>query len=73
MVCDPEVTGARVAGVSPDAPGPGGGVDDENILTHVVPLAQAHAWLQQQQAQGKAICSRVYAALYWLSCEAVAD
>ncbi len=49
--------------------GAGGGVDDEDITTHIVPLNCAHAWLLQQQAQGKAVCSRIYAALYWLSQE----
>ncbi|MGJ8668563.1 MAG: NUDIX hydrolase [Oceanococcus sp.] len=47
----------------------GGGVDDENIITHVVPIREIHAWLATQQAQGKAICSRIYAALYWLALE----
>lgn len=50
----------------------GGGVGDENIRTHLLPLQTAPAWLASQQAAGKVICSRVYAALYWLSQESAA-
>lgn len=47
----------------------GGGVDNENITVHVVPLAQIDAWLEAQRAQDRLIDSRIYAALYLLSRE----
>lgn len=43
----------------------GGGDDSENITVHVVPLSQAHEWLEGQRAQGLLIDSRIYAALYF--------
>ncbi|ULQ47283.1 NUDIX hydrolase [Flagellatimonas centrodinii] len=44
----------------------GGGVDGENITVHVVPLASVHPWLRAQQAAGKPVEPKVWAALYWL-------
>ena len=32
--------------------GDGGGVDDENILVHAVPRAEAPAWLMRKRAEG---------------------
>ncbi|MGH8460729.1 MAG: NUDIX hydrolase [Stenotrophobium sp.] len=43
----------------------GGGVDDENITVHVVPLASVQDWLLQQSAQGLLIEPRVYTGLYF--------
>ena len=43
----------------------GGGVDDEDIRVHVVPLATAHDWLAQQAKQGLLVEPRVYTGLYF--------
>ena len=45
----------------------GGGVDNENILVHEVPLADIDAWLNEQMAAGKSIDPRVYTGLYFLN------
>lgn len=47
----------------------GGGVDDEDIRTHLIPLSRAGAELQVRKAAGMAIDVRVFSALYWLSQE----
>lgn len=44
----------------------GGGVGDEDIRTHVVPLAGIDDFLAAQRAQGRAVDLRIAAALYWL-------
>lgn len=44
----------------------GGGVEGEDIQTHLVPLADVDQWLIQQQQAGKRVDVRVYAGLYWL-------
>jgi len=46
--------------------GPGGGDDSENIVVHVIPLAEVDAWLSGQLAAGKSLDPKVYTALYWL-------
>jgi ADP-ribose pyrophosphatase len=43
----------------------GGGVGDENITVHRVPLAEVESWLAGQQAEGKAIDPRIYMALWF--------
>lgn len=43
----------------------GGGDDTENIVVHVVPLAQAHEWLERKRAAGLMIEPRIYAGLYF--------
>lgn len=43
----------------------GGGVDDEDIRVHVVPLATVDAWLTQQTARGLMIEPRIYTGLYF--------
>lgn len=43
----------------------GGGVDGEDITTHVVPLDQAHEWLERKRTAGYAIGPRIYAGLYF--------
>ena len=48
----------------------GGGVDNEDITVHVIPLTQIDAWLAQQSAAGLQIEPRIYAALYFLMREA---
>jgi ADP-ribose pyrophosphatase len=45
--------------------GEGGGVDDEDITLHKVPLGDAHSWLEAQVAKGKKIALRVYSGLYF--------
>ena len=43
----------------------GGGVDDEQITVHEVPLDNLENWLNDQATGGKMIDSRVYAAIHW--------
>ena len=45
----------------------GGGVENENITVHTVPIAEAEAWLQQKMAQGVAVDPRIYGGLYFLT------
>lgn len=44
----------------------GGGVDQENITVHEVPLLQMESWLEEQVRAGKSIDPRVYSGLYFL-------
>jgi ADP-ribose pyrophosphatase len=44
----------------------GGGVDDENITVHEVPLASAHEWLEAKAAEGLLIDPKNYSALYFI-------
>lgn len=46
--------------------GAGGGVDNENIVVHVVPLKQIDAWLATKTREGLLIEPRIYAGLYFL-------
>ena len=46
--------------------GPGGGDDSEDIRVHTVPLESVDDWLLEQQALGKPLDPKIYAALYWL-------
>jgi ADP-ribose pyrophosphatase len=46
--------------------GPGGGDDSEDILVHKVPVTDVDGWLIRQQAAGKPMDPKIYAALYWL-------
>ncbi|MDP3858608.1 MAG: NUDIX hydrolase [Stagnimonas sp.] len=43
----------------------GGGVGDEDISVHLVPLDGAHAWLESKRAEGLRVEPRVYAGLYF--------
>ncbi|HEX4870796.1 MAG TPA: NUDIX hydrolase [Nevskiaceae bacterium] len=54
----------RVRGLSRQ--GHGGGVDDEQITVHAVPLTRIEPWLAAQRARGCAIDGRVLTALYLL-------
>lgn len=45
--------------------GDGGGVDNEDITVHRVPLRDAPAWLQARAADGLQIDPKVYAGLYF--------
>lgn len=44
----------------------GGGVDGENITTHLAALDGIDAWLGARQAEDRVVDPRVYVALYWL-------
>lgn len=44
----------------------GGGVDDEDIQVHLVPLDEVDAWLDARRAAGLQVDARVLAALYLL-------
>ena len=46
--------------------GPGGGVDNECIKVHQLPLSQARQWLEEKQAGGTLVDPKVYAGLYFL-------
>jgi ADP-ribose pyrophosphatase len=46
--------------------GPGGGDDSEDILVHIIPLEEVDHWLREQQAVGKPMAPKIYAALYCL-------
>jgi ADP-ribose pyrophosphatase len=48
-----------------DRVGPGGGVDNENIVVHEVPIGKARAWLREQQGKGLVIAAKVFAGLYF--------
>ena len=48
----------------------GGGVDGEDITTHVVALHGIDAWLRACQAEGIAVDWRIFAALHWIAGEA---
>jgi len=50
----------------------GGGVDDEQISVHEVPLREVPDWLASQQRQGKQVDLKVYAAL-WFAEQATAQ
>lgn len=45
--------------------GEGGGVEHENIIVHLVPVAEVPAWLAAKQAEGKVIDVKIWSALYW--------
>ena len=46
--------------------GPGGGIDDENIRVHAVPVQEVPHWLDQQAASGLLVDPRIYIALHCL-------
>ncbi len=45
----------------------GGGVDNENITVHHVPLASIDAWIAEQLALGKILDPKVYLGLHFLN------
>jgi ADP-ribose pyrophosphatase len=45
--------------------GPGGGDESEDITVHLVPLAQAEAWLAARRADGLMVDHKVFAGLFW--------
>ena len=46
--------------------GDGGGVDDENIIVHAVPRAQAPAWLMRKRAEGFELDLKLWAGLWMI-------
>lgn len=46
--------------------GEGGGVEDENIVVHEVPIEKADVWLDGQRRKGKLVDPKIYAGLYFL-------
>ncbi|WP_330946247.1 NUDIX hydrolase [Thermomonas sp. LB-4] len=46
--------------------GDGGGVDDENIVVHAVPRAQAPAWLMRKRAEGYELDLKLWAGLWMI-------
>lgn len=46
--------------------GAGGGVAQENITVHEVPLAEVHAWLEAKAKSGVLVDPKVYAGLYFI-------
>ena len=47
--------------------GDGGGVDDENITVHLVPIDEAEKWLKAKAKKGALIDQKVWAGLYFAS------
>lgn len=45
--------------------GPGGGVDNERIVVHTVPLTEAPSWLRGQERKGLLIAAKLYAGLFF--------
>ena len=45
--------------------GPGGGVGNENIIVHHVPLDNAVDWLDKARENGMLLDPKIYAALFW--------
>lgn len=46
--------------------GHGGGDEEEDIVTHEVPLDQVEAWLKRQEKKGKRIDPKIFSGLYFL-------
>ncbi|WDE96816.1 NUDIX hydrolase [Lentisphaera profundi] len=47
----------------------GGGVDDEEIITHLVPIDQLHQFIDKKQAAGCALDLKVFVGVYFLQKE----
>lgn len=45
--------------------GVGGGVDDEGITVHEVPLAEVPQWLKQKESEGYMLDSKIYSVLFF--------
>lgn len=45
----------------------GGGVDNENITVHRIPLSLVYDWLMDQTGQGKVVDPKIFMGLYFLS------
>jgi len=44
--------------------GPGGGIDNEDIRVHLVPLDSVREWLREAEARGAAVDLKIHAALW---------
>ncbi|WP_417004774.1 NUDIX hydrolase, partial [Akkermansia sp.] len=44
----------------------GGGVDNEDITVHRIPLFLVHDWLMDQTGQGKVVDPKIFMGLYFL-------
>jgi ADP-ribose pyrophosphatase len=66
-LCTEQISLFRAAGMK--QVGPGGGVDDENITVHQIPLAEAREWLASRRDGGCIIDMKIYAALYFANAE----
>lgn len=53
----------RVSGL--ERVGPGGGVDDEDIKVHIVPIDTIESWIADKRQEGLLIDPRIYIALYF--------
>jgi ADP-ribose pyrophosphatase len=49
--------------------GLGGGVDDEDIITHLVPVDKIHEFLDRKQAEGCAVDLKIFVGMYFLQKE----
>jgi ADP-ribose pyrophosphatase len=62
-LCSEVVTFFRASGLS--RTGPGGGDPTERIVVHLVPLADAAAWLRARTGPGLLVDEKVYAGLHF--------
>ncbi len=46
--------------------GDGGGIGDEEIIVHEVPISEIHDWLLNAQSENKLIDGRVYAGIHFI-------
>ena len=46
--------------------GVGGGVENENIVVHEVPLAEIEPWLMEKDAAGVSIDPRIFTGIYFI-------
>jgi ADP-ribose pyrophosphatase len=46
--------------------GPGGGVDNEAVRVHLVPLAQVHDWIEDRRREGCEVDVKLFSGLYYL-------
>ena len=47
--------------------GSGGGLPNEGIMVHEVPLTEVHDWLETKARAGVLVDPKVYAGLYWVA------
>ncbi len=47
--------------------GPGGGIDNEDIRVHTIPIQEVDDWLQKQGQTGKLLDPKIFSALHWIS------
>jgi ADP-ribose pyrophosphatase len=47
--------------------GPGGGIDNEDIRVHTIPIQEVDDWLQKQSQTGKLLDPKIFSALHWIS------